>query len=193
MNDCKYIFKKDISEKKQLSKSSHAKKGGRGSRKCSLPSDYLTKKQLKERNGKCVSIKLNEKMKWENFKQFDRTLQLEYIKNLKEKYEARNIDIANMLGTSYKNFSSYIARQLPEIKQSHRGGGTSVMSKKWLEFISQETRDCVESNTEALQQNEIPEYNSHQRKSKKRIQKPQRLNRATITLLSTTVHFSSKD
>lgn len=135
MGDAEFVFKSDISEKKRISHSAFAKKGGRGSRKCSLPSDYLTKKQLKERNGKVVSVKLNEPMSWNDFRHLSHDLQLEYIRNLKDKYEARNCDIANMLGTDKKNFSQYIAKNLPEIKQNHRGGGTKVMSSKWAAFI----------------------------------------------------------
>lgn len=149
MDDAEYIFKSEISEKKRISHSAFAKKGGRGSRKCSLPSDNLTKKQLKERNGKLMSIKLNEPTDWKKFKKLSHDLQLEYISNLKNVYEARNIDIANMFGISNKCFSAHIAAHLPELKQNHRGGGTSVMSKKWAAFISRE--DKAEQPTEACE------------------------------------------
>lgn len=83
-----------------------------------------------------MSVKLNEPMSWEDFRKLSHDLQLEYIRNLKNKYEARNCDIANMLGTDKKNFSQFIAKNLPEIKQNHRGGGSRVMSDKWAAFMS---------------------------------------------------------
>lgn len=143
MGDAEFVFKSDVSEKKRIGNSAFTKKGGRGSRKCSLPSDYLTKKQLKERNGKVVSIKLNEPMSWNDFRHLSHDLQLEYIRNLKSKYEARNCDIANMFGIDPKCFSAHIAAHLPEIKQNHRGGGTRVMSDKWAAFMNAPSEEPI--------------------------------------------------
>lgn len=52
-------FTYDCWQKKQLAQQARHRKRGSKSRKCSLPSDSLTKKQWKERNGKTLSINLN--------------------------------------------------------------------------------------------------------------------------------------
>lgn len=53
-------FTYDCWQKKQLAQQARHRKRGSKSRKCSLPSDNLTKKQWKERNGKTLSINLNQ-------------------------------------------------------------------------------------------------------------------------------------
>ena len=49
-------FTYDCWQKKQLAQQARHRKRGSKSRKCSLPSDNLTKKQWKERNGKTLAI-----------------------------------------------------------------------------------------------------------------------------------------
>ncbi len=69
MEDEKYVYFQELKEKKVTGysarkKRSHCGKGGR----VKLPSDYLTKKELKNMSGECRSYRMNSPMKWHEFK-----------------------------------------------------------------------------------------------------------------------------
>lgn len=109
MNDEKYVFFQDVKEKKVTGYSarkqrSHCGKGGR----VKLPSDYLTKKELKNMSGECKSYRMNSPMKWQDFKAMPRDLQIAYIKAIKEKYNPPIVAIAKMMEIDRANLSRYL-------------------------------------------------------------------------------------
>lgn len=109
MNDEKYVFFQDVKEKKVTGYSarkqrSHCGKGGR----VKLPSDYLTKKELKNMSGECKSYRLNSPMKWQEFKSMPRDLQIAYIKAIKEKYNPPIAAIAKMMEIDRSNLSRHL-------------------------------------------------------------------------------------
>ena len=53
MNDIEFILKEDIKKKKQAGSGYRYKKNGSKSKKCSLPSDHLSKKEIEKMNGEC--------------------------------------------------------------------------------------------------------------------------------------------
>lgn len=98
MKDEEYIFHQDVREKKVTGYSARKqKKHGKGGR-VKLPSDYLTKKELKKMNGECISFRLNEPMTWNMFKATPEDIQITYIKAIQEKYNAPVGAIARMFG-----------------------------------------------------------------------------------------------
>ena len=48
MNDVEFILKEDIKEKKQAGRGYYHKKNGSKSKKCRLPSDSLSKKEIEK-------------------------------------------------------------------------------------------------------------------------------------------------
>ena len=106
MNDEKYVFFQEVKEKKVTGYSarkqrSHCGKGGR----VKLPSDYLTKKELKNMSGECKSYRMNSPMKWQEFKAMPKDLQIAYIKAVKEKYNPPVSAMARMFGCDRANLS----------------------------------------------------------------------------------------
>ena len=106
MNDEKYVFFQKVKEKKVTGYSarkqrSHCGKGGR----VKLPSDYLTKKELKNMSGECKSYRMNSPMKWQEFKAMPKDLQIAYIKAVKEKYNPPVSAMARMFGCDRTNLS----------------------------------------------------------------------------------------
>ena len=106
MEDEKYVFFQDVREKKVTGYSarkqrSHCGKGGR----VKLPSDYLTKKELKNMSGECKSYRMNSPMKWHEFKAMPKDLQIAYIKAIKEKYNPPIVAIAKMMEIDRANLS----------------------------------------------------------------------------------------
>lgn len=111
MTDEKYVFTQDSHTKKNIARSAskrrtHNGKGGR----VRLPSDNLSKKELKAMSGECKSYRLNEPMNWNEFKAMPDDLKVTYIKLLREKYGVPDCKIADMMGVNKVTMSSEIKR-----------------------------------------------------------------------------------
>ena len=91
-------FDYENKQKKDIARGAFHKKGGSKSRKCTMPSDYLTPAQKQALNGPVTTILLNQPMDWNTFKSLSDTLKVKYIKNLQETYSASNQMLAKMFG-----------------------------------------------------------------------------------------------
>ena len=96
MND----FDFDVMTKKRIARGAAARKCGSKSRRCTLPSDYLTDAQKKARNGKMSTYNLSKPMPYEQFKLMPRDLQREYLLKLRNDMHASTRVIAQMFGCS---------------------------------------------------------------------------------------------
>lgn len=67
MNDIENLLKEEIKDKKQAGSGYRYKKNGRKSKKCSLPSDYLSKKEIEKMNGECKVYNINKPMTYKEF------------------------------------------------------------------------------------------------------------------------------
>lgn len=99
MEDEKFLYIKDIREKKSTGRSArnrrtHAGKGGR----VRFPSDYLSTKEKKAMNGKVESYRINDPMAWAEFKALPDDIKVMYIKALRNRFHAPDTKIAEMLG-----------------------------------------------------------------------------------------------
>ena len=92
MNDFDY----DALQKKRIAAGARHMKRGSRSKRCSLPSDNLTPAQLKRRNGPVNTYKLDEPMRWDDFKAMPVDLQKQYLTNLVETYGATNEMLGDM-------------------------------------------------------------------------------------------------
>ena len=92
MNDFDY----DVLQKKRTAAGARHMKRGSRSKRCSLPSDHLTPAQLKRRNGPVSTYKLDEPMRWDDFKAMPVDLQKQYLTNLVETYGATNEMLGDM-------------------------------------------------------------------------------------------------
>ena len=92
MNDFDY----DVLQKKRTAAGARHMKRGSRSKRCSLPSDHLTPAQLKRRNGPVSTYKLDEPMRWDEFKEMPVDLQKRYLTNLVETYGATNEMLGDM-------------------------------------------------------------------------------------------------
>ena len=103
-------FEYDNWQKKILAKNATKRKCGAKSKKCTLPSDYLTSKQIRERNGKIVSFNLNAPMTWSQYITLPDDIKKEYILTLRKKYNANQTVIAEMFGRAKSTISSEMKR-----------------------------------------------------------------------------------
>ena len=92
MNDFDY----DVLQKKRTAAGARHMKRGSRSKRCSLPSDHLTPAQLKRRNGPVSTYKLDEPMRWDDFKAMPVDLQKQYLTYLVETYGATNEMLGDM-------------------------------------------------------------------------------------------------
>ena len=100
-------FDYDAMQKKRIARgASHMKRGSK-SKKCTLPSDYLTAAQKRRLNGPVSTYKLDEPMNWESFKAMPEDLQKKYILNLQETYQANDKMIGKMFGKSDVTVGEY--------------------------------------------------------------------------------------
>lgn len=148
MRDEEYEFYSDSREKKSIANSAfkrrtHCGKGGR----VRLPSDNLTKKELEKMNGETKSYRLNEPMKWENFKEMPDDLKAMYLKLLIQKYNPSATDIAKMFGCCGQSVLNY-AKKLGIVFE-HRGGQTQWDKEGWYAWLSGTPKPATEEVTEA--------------------------------------------
>ena len=92
MNDFDY----DALQKKRIAAGARHMRRGSRSKRCFLPSDNLTPAQLKRRNGPVSTYKLDEPMRWDDFKAMPVDLQKQYLTNLVETYGATNEMLSDM-------------------------------------------------------------------------------------------------
>lgn len=149
MND----FEFDIMQKKNIAHSARKQKIGTRSKKCSLPSDRLTNKQWKERNGEVMSYNLSKPIEWGEFKALPNEIQEEYLVGLQKKYSVTATDIAKMFGVKPLTVTRHVAAK--ELNVSfHRGRSMSVEQRtEFAKFLSRDAAREDESVTEAA--NEI--------------------------------------
>lgn len=143
-SDEEYVFRKDCGEKKSVAASSHKQRThcGKGGR-VKFPSDFMTKKERNSMNGECVSYKLGEPMTWDEFKALPEELKKEYIQKIREKFNAPNTAIADMLGCNRKTLGLYLA----DLKLDRGAGGPGVWDeegfKEWVHSEDNHTDESV--------------------------------------------------
>lgn len=132
MND----FEFDIMQKKNIANSARKQKIGTRSKKCSLPSDRLTNKQWKERNGEVMSYNLSKPIEWGEFKALPNEIQEEYLVGLQKKYSVTATDIAKMFGVKPLTVTRHVVAK--ELNVSfHRGRSMSAEQRtEFAKFLS---------------------------------------------------------
>ncbi len=105
-------FDYDIKCKKELARSARYKKNGCKSKKCTLPSDYLTTKEKKAMNGEIKTYNMNKPWGYEFFKRQPLDIQGEYINRLVDKYHVSVSKIGkDMFGVSSSVLKNYLNKK----------------------------------------------------------------------------------
>ena len=132
-------FTYDCWQKKKLAQQARYRKCGSKSRKCSLPSDRLTKKQWKERNGETVSINLNQPTTWENFKKLSKPTQEEYIRHLMETYGANATSLAALFQVRPLTVRRFLQSRQLAIKFPVGHSMSAAQREAWTAFLNGDT------------------------------------------------------
>ena len=107
MTDEEYLYRRDIADKKAAARSAARRVSGAKSKKCTLPSEYLTAAQKKRLNGEVRTVNMNQPMKWEEFKALEPDTQTLYVSGLAHKYGITIGALAEMLGVSRTTAYNY--------------------------------------------------------------------------------------
>lgn len=97
MTDLQYVYQSDIREKKSTGRGVFHKKNGSKSKKCTLPSDYMTRKEKMAMSGECKTYDMRKFYIYEEFKQFPDDIQLQYLNSLINRYDVTIAAIADEL------------------------------------------------------------------------------------------------
>lgn len=143
-------FDRDVRERKSLVASARRKKNGLKSRKCTLPSDYMTKKEIESMNGELESINLNKPYGWEQLTRFPETLQREYIHSLRERFGVTTTMLAEMLGVGNSTANRFM-RRLGFPVSAHNSRATSKQRIAFDAFINRKEAVAVEVEAVAEQ------------------------------------------
>lgn len=100
-------FDWDVLQKKRIANNARRMKNGSKSKKCSLPSDYMTPAEWKRRNGPVNTYKLDAPMSWGTFKEMPIDLQITYLRNLQELYRANDKMLADMFHVHFSHIAKY--------------------------------------------------------------------------------------
>lgn len=146
-NEIERELESEIRHRKSIGQQAKHKKNGCRSKKCSLPSDRYTKKQLKGLNGEVMIRSMRKPMSWAEFKSMPADLQKEYLVGLRDKYGARAVDVAAMFGIIGTSLSAYLRRNDLRVFAASGGRKSAEAEAKWRAFL----------NGEAAQQDEVQE------------------------------------
>lgn len=107
-NEAHVEFNREVHERKQLTYGSRHRKCGSKSKKCTLPSDYMTKKEKEKMNGSVHVYRMGEMIPFDEFTTYPADIQQEYITSIQQKYNATKNMIANMFAIPATVFDGYV-------------------------------------------------------------------------------------
>ena len=136
MEDAKKLFYADQHEKKVIGRS--ARHVARAGRRVKMPSDFMTKKEIEKMNGEVQSYNLKNPMKWGTYKAMPDDLKREYLKRLRERYNATPGAVARMMGASTET----LRKEFVRLGLERLGKGARV-TPEWYSFVNWGTPDRV--------------------------------------------------
>ena len=143
MNDFDY----DCMQKKRIAMAAFAhinrKRGG-----CSLPSDTLTEKQRKEKNGEVKSYNITRPMPWREFKPMPEDLKREFFRNM-QSFGGTAKWLAEEMGASAHTIIAYAERVGAPFRRGGRNAG--MWQRKIMEWAN---ADAVDIHTADAQSEE---------------------------------------
>jgi len=135
MNDFDY----DVYQKKVIARGAFYRKCGAKSKRCTLPSDNLTRKELCALNGELKTYNIHRRMTWEQFKDIPDDIAAAHIKYLVDTFGVNLNAIAEALGVSHVTVSRYLKEHGIQMERRR-----FIPSKEWREFIGVPAPEVVE-------------------------------------------------
>jgi len=162
MTDAAFAFNSTNYERAVTRRSASHRVSGSRSKFCRMPSDNLTRKEIKKMSGSCNAINFEKPFHdWKTFKTFSTDVQSSYIIHLVNNYDPRLCDLCEMLKISRSGFKRYLEETLKIDPTFPKGGGNRYVNDKWLEFVTRPDKvvkaSTVEETNPELQPTIVPE------------------------------------
>lgn len=139
MDDAQYIFLTDSADKKRTARSAKNKVRHTG---CHLPSDFMTKQQIRQLNGEVKTMNIRKPMTYRAFKTLPIDIAAEYIHWMCDTFNVRTENIAKMLGTTKSALAQYLCkRKVPVHINDHMNCKKPVDIQSWEHWLSGEPLD----------------------------------------------------
>lgn len=142
-------FDYDVKSRKALVPSARRRKNGVKSKKCTLPSEYLTKKERTALNGELTSINTNKVYSYKEFMDFPESLQAEYVRSLKERFDVTPNMLAKLMGCSGST-TARLMKSLGYNLSGHNSRSTPVQRLEFANFIKAGRNDQIEQAVEKV-------------------------------------------
>ena len=130
MTDATFCFNDTNRERAITKKSAAHKKNGSKSKKCSLPSDSMSKKELAKMNGPVKSWKMTEFYTWDKFKSMPKDIQAEYLNYIIKQYGVGIRTISSVLFEKGLSTLGVYIRSSGLKNQIHNVGGSGFIGKR---------------------------------------------------------------
>lgn len=154
MNDFDY----DCMQKKRIAMGAFAhinrKRGG-----CSLPSDTLTEKQRKEKNGEVKSYNITRPMPWHEFKAMPEDLKREFFRNM-QSFGGTDKWLAEEMGASAQTIIAYAERVGAPFRRGGRNAGMwqrKIMEWANVDAVAVHTADALVEGSRIISDAPKPE------------------------------------
>ena len=154
MNDFDY----DCMQKKRIAMGAFAhinrKRGG-----CSLPSDTLTEKQRKEKNGEVKSYNITRPMPWHEFKAMPEDLKREFFRNM-QSFGGTAKWLAEEMGASAQTIIAYTERVGAPFRRGGRNAGMwqrKIMEWANVDAVAVHTADALVEGSRIISDAPKPE------------------------------------
>ena len=148
MNDFDY----DVMCKKRIARGDRNRKRGSKSKKCTLGSDYLTKKQWKERCGEMETYNLNRPIEWKVFKRMNKELQNEYLEKLRKEYCVSKANLVELFNVSRSTLFRYFEEAGIDVRFGVGPRMSADQRNRWDEFlgkVSERVSEVISETAEA--------------------------------------------
>lgn len=147
-------FDYDVKSRKALVPSARRRKNGIKSKKCTLPSEYLTKKERTALNGELTSINTNKVYSYREFLEFPESLQAEYVRSLKERFDVTPNMLAELMNCSAST-TNRLMKRLGYNLSNHDSRSTPVQRFEFANFIKNGHHDYVKDAVDEVAKNQI--------------------------------------
>lgn len=134
MTDAEYLFKTDCAEKKRIARSANNKnRFGKGPVK--LPSDNLSKKEIRKMSGDVKNYNMNKPVPLRVFKTWPLDIQQQYLDKLKERFDPTYTDMALIFEVGETEIQNYVRYgQLKYVGSRRRKSLTNSNNQQWQEW-----------------------------------------------------------
>lgn len=134
MTDEEYIFRQTERERKRNGRGAFNRVCGSKSKKCSLPSDHMTRKEIIAMSGEVQTYTLNEAHLWTEIENWPDEIRAQYFKKLFIEMNATGYEIADMLECPFKK----VRGQLTKFNLTKGRGNwqTAEQKENWQRFIA---------------------------------------------------------